>query len=94
LKRQSEAKPQIFNFQSSVFNSGLSGLGFNSPSSQQATGNLTQERLKCEKKLCIIPKPLHRIKYLIQLFRLVPFNLRVGTKPGELALGKTTGISF
>jgi len=27
LKRQSEAKPQIFNFQSSIFNSGLSGLG-------------------------------------------------------------------
>ena len=27
MKRQSEAKPQIFNFQSSIFNSGLSGLG-------------------------------------------------------------------
>ena len=31
LKRQSEAIQQFFNLQSSIFNSGLSGLGFKSP---------------------------------------------------------------
>ncbi len=49
---------------------------------------------KVSKNFASFQKPLHRIEYLIQLLRLVPFNLRIGTKPGELALGKSTGISF